>query len=247
MTCVSVFSSAPVAAAGLGAIIGGIEGLRVTGICSRLESLEEQVRAAPPDLLLLEVNSGLTLDTIRRVLAAAPATAIILWVGAVPAEFLSQSLDMGVRGLLGRNSSVDLHRECLLEVAAGRMWVDREVSRRLLWIDKIALTQRERQLMGLLAKGLRNKEIAWSLGITEGTVKVYMSRLFVKVGAGDRFELALLALKNVVNGSGAAQAPTPAGGRAVPLPIPRYVIRERGETVRSEQHHAGAGVAAGEM
>jgi hypothetical protein len=59
----------------------------------------------------------------------------------------------------------------------------------------------------LLAQGLKNKEIATCLGITEGTVKVYLSHLFKKVGAKDRFELALFGLKNMVGaGDGAARS-----------------------------------------
>ena len=46
-------------------------------------------------------------------------------------------------------------------------------------------------------RGLGNKEIAYELGITEGTVKVYLSRLFQKSGAKDRFEMALQGLKNL--------------------------------------------------
>jgi hypothetical protein len=83
--------------------------------------------------------------------------------------------------------------------------------------------------MGLLAQGLRNKEIAWSMGISEGTVKVYLSRLFTKVGASDRFELALLALRNVV--AGGASVPERDRDRSVPFQIPRFVSRERAESV----------------
>jgi hypothetical protein len=71
------------------------------------------------------------------------------------------------------------------------------------------------------------------MGITEGTVKVYMSRLFDKVGASDRFALALLTLRNVT----ASPAPRAAVGsnseRAVPLQLPRFVSRER--TVAQKQ------------
>jgi DNA-binding NarL/FixJ family response regulator len=58
------------------------------------------------------------------------------------------------------------------------------------------LTQREAQLVNHVRNGLKNKEIARALGITEGTVKGHLSRLFRKVGARDRFELALVGLKN---------------------------------------------------
>jgi DNA-binding CsgD family transcriptional regulator len=60
----------------------------------------------------------------------------------------------------------------------------------------IPLTRREGQLVMLLSQGLKNKEISAALSISEGTVKVYLSRLFQKVGAKDRFELALYGLRN---------------------------------------------------
>jgi DNA-binding CsgD family transcriptional regulator len=70
----------------------------------------------------------------------------------------------------------------------------------LLLTKRVSLTRREGQLVGLIAQGLKNKELAYALGITEGTVKVYLSRIFKKLGVNDRFELALYALKNVVSG-----------------------------------------------
>jgi DNA-binding CsgD family transcriptional regulator len=65
---------------------------------------------------------------------------------------------------------------------------------------RVALSQREGQLITLLSRGLKNKEIAFILQITEGTVKVYLSHLFQKVGVKDRFELALFGLKNLTAG-----------------------------------------------
>ena len=63
------------------------------------------------------------------------------------------------------------------------------------------LSPRERQLLRLISQGLSNKQIAGTLMITEGTVKVYLSRLFKKVGVLDRFELALYGLKNLQYGA----------------------------------------------
>ena len=62
---------------------------------------------------------------------------------------------------------------------------------------RYSLTRREGQLVSLLSKGLKNREIATALEISEGTVKVYMSRLFQKLGVKDRFELALYGLRNL--------------------------------------------------
>jgi DNA-binding CsgD family transcriptional regulator len=81
----------------------------------------------------------------------------------------------------------------------------------------VALTKRESQLVALLSQGLKNKEIASTLQISEGTVKVYLSRLFQKVGVKDRFELALYGLKNLQNMAGDA----PGDGGAPPRMLGR--------------------------
>jgi DNA-binding NarL/FixJ family response regulator len=87
--------------------------------------------------------------------------------------------------------------KCLRKVAAGELWIEKNLSDQILSARRVLLSPRERQLATLLAQGLKNKEIAYALGITEGTVKVYLSRLFQKAGVADRFELALFALKNL--------------------------------------------------
>ena len=59
--------------------------------------------------------------------------------------------------------------------------------------DIPTLTPRERQLINLVRKGMRNREIADELGVTEGTIKVYMHAIFEKVGVSSRTELAIRA------------------------------------------------------
>ena len=63
--------------------------------------------------------------------------------------------------------------------------------------QRVTLSKRQRQILALLVQGLKNKEIATHLGISEGTVKSYLTKLFDKVGAKDRFELALFGLRNL--------------------------------------------------
>jgi DNA-binding NarL/FixJ family response regulator len=115
---------------------------------------------------------------------------------------------MGVSGILCRNSRAELHLECLLTVARGEQWVDSRLAATLKESRQIHLSPRERQITSLLLQGLPNKEIAWQLGLSPGTVKVYLSRLFYKVGVADRYELALLALRNfTVDTRNASQRP----------------------------------------
>jgi DNA-binding CsgD family transcriptional regulator len=93
-----------------------------------------------------------------------------------------------------------LQVKCLQKVQAGELWFEKALTDSFLCARRVALTQREGQLVSLLSQGLKNKEIATTLMISEGTVKVYLSRLFQKVGVKDRFELALFGLKNLTTG-----------------------------------------------
>jgi DNA-binding NarL/FixJ family response regulator len=177
---------------------------------------------------------------LRKVIASDRDRAVILWVDEVSAEFASQAISLGVRGLLRRSLPLDIQARCLERVAAGELWVEKTLSNKLLSTKRIALTPRERQLVVLVAQGLKNKEIAYTLGITEGTVKVYLCRLFGKTGANDRLELALFALKNLfVNQTSETASPvlSPADGSeadsftaVVPTAafIPSFICVERG-------------------
>jgi two-component system nitrate/nitrite response regulator NarP len=85
-------------------------------------------------------------------------------------------------------------------VRLGRAWIDPEVKARGAELELIfagatrqALAPRERQLIRFVRRGLRNREIAKELGVTEGTVKVYLHAVFEKLGVSSRTELAVRA------------------------------------------------------
>ncbi len=85
------------------------------------------------------------------------------------------------------------------------MWFEKALTDSIMSARRYSLTRREGQLVSLLSQGLKNKEIATALTISEGTVKVYLSRLFQKLGVKDRFELALYGLKNLTPGGGSME------------------------------------------
>jgi len=83
-------------------------------------------------------------------------------------------------------------------VEAGERWVDPEIAERTRQAQERAasappLTRRERELIDLVRQGLRNRDIAAELGVTEGTVKVYLHAIFDKLKVENRTELALRA------------------------------------------------------
>jgi two-component system nitrate/nitrite response regulator NarP len=84
------------------------------------------------------------------------------------------------------------------EVRKGGRWVDPEIEERTRQAKDRAsrapsLTPRERELIELVRQGLRNRDIAAQLGVTEGTVKVYLHAIFDKLGVDNRTELAMRA------------------------------------------------------
>ena len=235
MISLSAYAVAPVAAVGLRAILETEQSFQVIGTYSGLDELEahlldKKACDAPPKLLLLELSAKLNLNQLKKIVAIDSRTGIVLWFDIVSGEYLSQAVALGAQGVLSKNSPVATHIECLKTVAEGYSWIDREANRKLMSTSRVALAPRERHVTGLIAQGLSNKEIAWSLGITEGTVKVYLSKLFDKVGVSDRFELALLALKNLsANQTAAASFPRALDGDKVkPLSMPSFISLERG-------------------
>jgi DNA-binding NarL/FixJ family response regulator len=125
---------------------------------------------------------------------------IVLWVNSISTELAFQAMGLGVSGILRKTLPAETQVKCLQKVQVGELWFEKALTDSFLCAHRVALTKREGQLVSLLSQGLRNKEIAGTLGISEGTVKVYMSRLFQKVGVKDRFELALFGLKNLTTG-----------------------------------------------
>ncbi len=86
---------------------------------------------------------------------------------------------------------------CLEKVAAGKVRFERDLMTALMEARPVRISPRERQLVDLATRGLSNKQMASELSISEGTVKVYFSKLFRKAGVSDRFELVLLGLRNL--------------------------------------------------
>jgi DNA-binding NarL/FixJ family response regulator len=200
---VAILYEQAVAAAGLLWLIS--DDFTVIGRYTDVHVMIDDVAArSRPDVLAIEIGASVTLETINKVVSSLPGVRIVLWVDTVSQEFVSNCLSLGVRGILSKRGSTESHVECFQKVARGEVWIDRTIQANLTPGKQIRLTPRERQLMSLLTQGLANKEIAWQLGISPGTVKVYLSKLFGKVGVSDRFELALMALRNIAPNEGRA-------------------------------------------
>jgi two-component system nitrate/nitrite response regulator NarL len=220
MLNVLLYTTQPVLVLGLTAAFEKSD-CQLASVCSGMPELIEALASARFDVLLIEATPELSAEMLSEVKEAAQGAPIVIWVDPVSTEFVAQALGLGVRGVLRKNLSLELQVKCLERVGAGELWVEKETVARLLCTKRIVLGTRERQLAKLMAQGLKNKEIAYRLGLSEGTVKVYLSRMFLKVGVSDRFELALYAIEHVLdNRCIAADSEVPALPVASAAPIP---------------------------
>ncbi len=150
--------------------------------------------ANPPIIILDQMQW--TAEGVKEAVHSANS-GVIAWLASISPEVALTSLELGARGVLGDRCSERDILQCVRAIRTGGTWVPEELNTALLTRRVCKLTPREAELIALLTSGLRNKEIAYSLGITEGTVKVYLSKIFTKLGVSDRFELALFALRSL--------------------------------------------------
>ncbi|HTP35975.1 MAG TPA: response regulator transcription factor [Candidatus Acidoferrales bacterium] len=170
-------------------------------------ALRERVTASTPDVVLLELTPDITFEFLSE-MKRVTQSKLVLWVNSISTALAFQCMSLGIRGILRKTLSPKLQAECLRKVAMGEVWFERVIVEDVAAANGTALTYRERQILRLLSQGLKNSEIATTLAVSEGTVKVYLTRLFQKVGAKDRFELALFGLKNAVGGQWNAETIT---------------------------------------
>ena len=172
-------------------------------LLGRARSVAEANRAIlreKPDLILLDVNlpDGTGLEILRRLSRSRARPRVILLTAGMDESQLLTAADLRPEGMVLKTSDPGLLTEAMDAVAAGNRWIDPEIADRTRRAQERAdstpaLTRRERELIELVRQGLRNRDIATELGVTEGTVKVYLHAIFDKLQVENRTELALRA------------------------------------------------------
>ncbi len=197
--CVT-YTDDTVLACGVESVLSCIEGCRPLLASSEVSELLPLVQKLQPRVVLIDLTPRVTLGLLAVLREAVPASHLVLWGRHFSEELLNQARGLGIRGLLRRGITREEFMEGIRKVARGEEAFERSAPANS---TKVLLTRRESQLVALLVQGLRNKEMATCLGISTGTVRIYMSRLFVKIGARDRFEVAVFGMKNSYCGEAA--------------------------------------------
>jgi len=198
MTRILLCVGEPILAKGLEDVLRQVEGFELLPTCRGVTALMElPSKSVAPDLVLLDLTRDVSFAVMSELKRTMRDIKIVLWVKSVSTELAFQAMGLGVRGILRKQLPVELQVKCLQRVQAGELWFEKALTDSFLSSRRVTLSSREGELVSLLAQGLKNKEIAAALTVSENTVKVYLSRLFEKAGVKDRFELALFGLKNL--------------------------------------------------
>lgn len=193
----------PIVLEGLVALLQGSQH-HVVARCTRGDEVMEALQRLEPDILVLDLNMPApnALDIARALNARAHPAKIVLLTSDLTDEDIAEAMQLGITGIVLKESASQQLLSCLDTVAAGRQWFDPEVARRAMatvgWQVPPRracdlLTRRELDVARLVARGMRNKEVARELTITEGTVKMYLHNVYDKLDIASRVELANVA------------------------------------------------------
>ncbi len=175
----------------------------------------EVVPAARPDIILMDVQMPRMngLEATEHILADRPGrTKVVILTTFEEDDYIFEALRLGASGFLLKNAPAEDLVDAIRVVAAGDALLDPAVTRRVIGlfagsnglgangtaplVDLSALTEREHEVLLLLARGLTNSEIATELILGEATIKTYVSNVLSKLKLRDRIQAVVFAYEN---------------------------------------------------
>jgi two-component system, NarL family, nitrate/nitrite response regulator NarL len=190
-------------------------GFQVVGEASTGEETITVVESVKPDLLLLDLMMpGKTgLEALKEMEGYRDSMRTIMLAGVIDKTRLLTAVQLGVRGLVIKDSTTELLFEAIMSVIGGRYWLGHTLVSDLVELvrtlsltsssvsnkPRVSLTRREREVLALVVEGCTNREIATKFTVSEETIKHHLTRMFDKVGASNRLELAVKATHGGLN------------------------------------------------
>ena len=198
--------------------------LEVIASASHSRDLIEAITTHNIEIVVLSSNldedSFRGVEVLRELRGARPDVRAVVLLDSSKREPVVEAFRAGARGVFSRHESVEALAKCIRQVHNGQIWAN---SQQMLYVvEALAsspmvravgangmslLSKRELEVVGCLAEGLSNREIAQRLGLSQHTIKNYLFRVFDKLGVSSRMELLYLTLRQP---SARATAPQPA-------------------------------------
>lgn len=228
MIRVLIVDDQPVVRAGVARILSPADGFEVVGECSDGDEVAEAVNTLDPDLVLMDIRMHRTdgVTATRELRTQNPdGPPVLVLTTFDDDDALWGALDAGVAGYVLKDRPAEDLIAAARAVAAGGAWLDAKVTGRILGAVRHAgvreterrvtveqLTEREHDVLRLMARAESNSEIAATLIVSEATVKSHVGAIFSKLGARDRAAAIVFAFDH---------------GIVAPDPLPRDDERHR--------------------
>ncbi|MGH7512878.1 MAG: response regulator transcription factor [Gemmatimonadales bacterium] len=193
-------------------VLDGLENLfrlerdfQVVARCVNGEEALVAVRRHHPDVLILDIRMPRKdgLAVLRELQHEKLSTKVVLLAAVLEEEEVLEALRLGVRGMVLKELAPQMVIQCARKVHAGGQWLEKHAFGRA--VDILLrreaggreaagiLTPRELEMVAMVARGLRNREMSQRLAISEGTVKIHLHHIYRKLNVENRVELILYA------------------------------------------------------
>jgi DNA-binding NarL/FixJ family response regulator len=192
---------------GLRKLLEGADEIQIVGEASNGNECVKMLGKFKPDILLLDLRMPEKdgLGVLEEVNFDSLPTRVIVLTAAEDDRDVVRAMRLGARGVVLKQSASDLLVKSIRKVFDGEIWLDNRMTAEVIDAfkksaeagqrrEKPLLSDREKEIVQLVAQGFRNREIGEKLFISEQTVKNHLHNIFDKLGVSDRLELALYAI-----------------------------------------------------
>jgi two-component system, NarL family, nitrate/nitrite response regulator NarL len=192
---------------GLRKLLEGADDVQIVGESSNGVECTKMLGKLKPDILLLDLRMPEKdgLGVLEEVNFDTLPTRVIVLTAAEDDRDVVRAMRLGARGVVLKQSASDLLLKSIRKVHEGEIWLDNRMTAEVIDAfkksseagqrrEKPLLSDREKEIVQLVAQGFRNREIGEKLFISEQTVKNHLHNIFDKLGVSDRLELALYAI-----------------------------------------------------
>jgi DNA-binding NarL/FixJ family response regulator len=208
---VLVIDDQAVVRVGLQLLLEDTPGMHPVGEAHDLDTALSTIANKQPDVILLDLltSDERALEFLPELVKSAPSARIIILTCCREPKMHHQAIALGARGLVLKTQPVDVLLKAIRRVHAGELWIERELMHTVIGqmmtqqnardpeAEKIAtLTAREREIIAQIGHGLKNKQIAEHLFISETTVRHHLTSIFNKLEVCDRLELVIYAYRH---------------------------------------------------
>jgi two-component system, NarL family, response regulator LiaR len=188
---------------GLAVFLDAFDDMTLVGEASSGEEAVELCERLAPDVVLMDlILPGIDgLAATRMIRERSPGTQVLALTSYKEEELVQAALQAGAIGYLLKNATIDELAQAIRAAHAGRSTLAPEATQALIdaatrpAVQTYNLSEREREVLSLVIKGMTNRQIAQQLSLSNSTVKFHVSSILAKLGVGSRTEAVSLALK----------------------------------------------------